>query len=56
MICKICGINEATIPDRESGSKQKKICGKCHAERLRNDLKYIFHLFHLHGKKMKGGG
>jgi hypothetical protein len=53
MICKICGINEATIPDRESGSKQKKICGKCHAERLRNDLKYIFH---LHEKKMKGGG
>ena len=37
--CIICNINEATIPDRnEPWSNRKKVCQKCHSERLKNDF------------------
>ena len=51
--CKICGLCEATIPDREAGGKRKTICGKCHAERLKNDLR---HILYLEKKRKEDGG
>jgi hypothetical protein len=37
--CIICNVNEATIPDRnEPWSNRKKVCQKCHSERLKNDF------------------
>lgn len=41
MKCIICGEREATIPDRNSASRRKMLCSKCHAERLTNDLQGI---------------
>ena len=39
MKCKLCKINEATVPDRnKQGSRKKEICGRCHANRLKSDL------------------
>jgi len=42
--CKICGLREATMPDRETGGKSLTICGYCHGERLKNDLRRILYL------------
>lgn len=41
MKCVICHEREATIPDREKGGRQKRLCAQCHAERLRADLLFI---------------
>lgn len=40
-LCIICHTKDATIPDRDSGSSRKKLCGDCHAERLKEDLRRI---------------
>lgn len=40
-VCKICGKNKATVPDRNYqnvGRLRLEVCGQCHAERLKNDL------------------
>jgi hypothetical protein len=42
--CIKCGEAEATVPDRDSGSNRKRLCGNCHAKRLRGDLAYILAL------------
>ena len=40
--CKICSINEATVPDRNKPwSRRLSICSECHMNRLRGDLAYI---------------
>ncbi len=41
MKCVYCGENEAVVPDRDSLSLRKRICLKCHAALLKNDLRYI---------------
>jgi hypothetical protein len=40
-ICKRCGINEATLPDRNKipGRLIREICTSCHSAELTNDLK-----------------
>jgi len=41
-MCEICGKNPATIPDRERmGRLINRVCGCCHAARLRGDMAYI---------------
>lgn len=41
-MCKLCGKNPATVPDRESVNQvAPKVCSKCHAERLLGDLRAI---------------
>ena len=39
--CKLCGVNKAVVPDRESNSSRLAICKVCHGKRLRGDLKTI---------------
>lgn len=41
MKCIICGEREATVPDRNSASRRKMLCGKCHSGRLTNDLQGV---------------
>jgi len=43
--CIVCGIGEAIVPDRNSLSRAKKICRKCHGERLMKDLRKIEALY-----------
>jgi hypothetical protein len=44
-LCKICGINPATIPDRERmGRPVKSICVDCHSLRLSGDMAKILEL------------
>lgn len=51
-LCKICGINEATIPDRNKpGRPIKEICSKCHSLRLAGDIKELLKLHK--NKKLK---
>lgn len=43
-MCKICGENEATCPDRnyqDIGRQTLEVCGVCHGARLRGDVVYI---------------
>jgi hypothetical protein len=41
-MCEICGANPATVPDRERiGRLINRVCGSCHAARLRGDMKII---------------
>ena len=42
--CIKCREKEATVPDRESGSRRKRLCSDCHSERLKDDLRYILHV------------
>jgi len=38
-MCKICGENKATIPDRNKQNNNKpEVCPKCHGKRLANDM------------------
>lgn len=38
-MCEKCGVNPATVPDRERmGRLINRLCKQCHAERLRGDL------------------
>jgi hypothetical protein len=40
--CIVCGINKATIPDRErQGRPVKRLCLECHRQRLKEDIQYI---------------
>ena len=39
--CKICHNGPRDLPDRESGSRVKSVCKKCHANRLLGDLRCI---------------
>jgi hypothetical protein len=39
--CKLCGIGEAVVPDRNSRSSKISVCRKCHAERLLGDIRNI---------------
>ena len=42
MKCKICGIGEAEVRDRDNPTNPRKtICGRCHAKRLLGDLQRI---------------
>lgn len=43
-LCIICHTRDATIPDRNTGSSKKRLCSKCHAERLKDDLRHIIKL------------
>jgi hypothetical protein len=42
-VCKLCRERPATVPDREGVPPKPtpEICGECHAERLRDDLRRI---------------
>ena len=43
--CIICGIFEATVPDRDCpGRPVKKVCSRCHGLRLAGDLAKILEL------------
>ena len=49
MKCIICGINEATVPDRYTGGRLiNRICSECHAKRLQKDMQ---HIVDLHTKR-----
>ena len=51
--CIICGINKAEVPDRSYqgiGRPIKKVCVKCHSERLKEDMKYILE---IHKRRIK---
>ncbi len=38
-MCEICGKNPAEVPDRERmGRPINRICGECHAKRLKMDI------------------
>lgn len=50
--CIICGKNPAEVPDRNSMSMVKKICGPCHKNRLRGDLSRVL-TTHYEKKKKK---
>lgn len=43
-LCIICHTKDATIPDRNSGSSKKRLCSKCHGERLKDDLRNIIEI------------
>jgi hypothetical protein len=44
-LCKICGKNPATVPDRDRmGSLTKQVCSSCHSLRLIGDLDAIMAL------------
>lgn len=43
-LCIICHTRDATVPDRNSGSSRKRLCSKCHGERLKADLRHILWL------------
>lgn len=41
-MCIVCHVNPAEIPDRNRmGSPLKRICKKCHVERLKQDFENI---------------
>ncbi len=41
-MCELCGLNPATIPDRNrQGRPIKRICAACHSRRLSEDMKKI---------------
>jgi len=42
--CILCGIRARELPDRNSGSRTKKVCRECQASRLLGDLRHIVNL------------
>lgn len=53
-LCEICGVNPATVPDRERmGRLINRVCTGCHALRLKGDLQRILE---LRQKKIYGRG
>lgn len=40
-LCIVCHKGPREVPDRDSGSPTKKVCRRCHGERLRDDLRNI---------------
>ena len=55
MKCVICHEQEATIPDREKGGRQKRLCAQCHAERLKADVLFILKRHHLKERNDESG-
>jgi hypothetical protein len=43
-LCIICHTHDATVPDRNTMSSKKRLCSKCHADRLKDDLRHILAL------------
>jgi len=44
-MCEVCGVNPATVPDRERmGRPIKRVCKSCHALRLAGDIKHILEI------------
>jgi hypothetical protein len=41
MQCRLCKVNRAVIPDRNSMSYKKVMCLDCHKARLRQDLEHL---------------
>jgi len=53
--CIICGINKAEVPDRSYqgiGRPIKKVCGKCHGERLKEDMQMILEIHKRRNKNV----
>ena len=51
MKCKICGIGEAEVRDRDNPTDPRKmICSKCHGKRLLGDIRGIMAIY----KRRKG--
>ena len=45
-ICEACGVNPATVPDRNRmGRPIKRICRECHSKRLAGDVVAVFESF-----------
>ena len=40
-LCKLCGKNPATVPDRNVMSMRNVVCSECHRLRLAGDLWHI---------------
>jgi hypothetical protein len=41
-LCEICGVNKATVPDRNRpGRLVNRLCGDCHGLRLSGDFAVI---------------
>jgi hypothetical protein len=38
-LCILCRENKAELPDRYRAGRIKRVCRKCHAARLTNDLR-----------------
>ena len=49
-MCIICKKNPATVPDRNTMNRQKKLCSECHSKRLRSDL---VNIVKLHNKALE---
>ena len=44
-MCEICGLNPATVPDREQIERPvNRVCSSCHSTRLRADMRCIINL------------
>ena len=44
-MCEICGVNPATVPDRERmGRLINRVCSSCHSLRLAGDMMRILEL------------
>jgi hypothetical protein len=43
-LCKICGVNPACLPDRETLSNRTCVCSRCHSLRIIGDLTKIVEL------------
>ena len=40
-LCYVCNTSPAEVPDRYTTGRQiKRICRECHADRLRDDLRF----------------
>lgn len=53
-LCEICGLNPATVPDRNRmGRPINRICGPCHSIRLKGDIKSIKELHEQRKQKNK---
>lgn len=53
-LCILCGVGRREIPDRNvMGRPIKKICRKCHSERLRGDMVKVLKANQLKGEDGK---
>jgi len=58
-LCIVCGINKATVPDRNRGGRLiNRVCSGCHAGRLRGDFKRVIDNFEKENgtRKYRGEG
>lgn len=50
-LCKLCGVNEAAVPDREKDRVwRRSICRECHGKRLQSDLREILRAINARGE------